>query len=134
MELRNLSAKLVIAGTIFIWIIKLVFRPYFDVGETWTFIFGIAPNLIGSFLVPFGAYWLYTHPRFFNGQLLRFNFFSDNRLVCLTGFTLVVINEYLQRLPVFGRTFDYYDLIFSVPGFVISFYSFGFLQRRLSAA
>ena len=96
------------------------------------FMAGIAPNLIGSFLVPFAAYWLYTHPRFFNGQLLRFYFFSDNRIVCLTGFVLALVNEYIQLIPVFGRTFDYYDILFSALGLLLAFYSFCFVKKRES--
>jgi hypothetical protein len=121
---------MVIAGTLVIWTIKFLIRPYFEGGAVPEFLLGIAPNLIGSFLIPFGAYWLYTHPQFLNGQLLRFSFFSDSRIVCVFGFTLLVINEYLQLIPVFGRTFDYYDLAFSALGLTASYYGFSALQRK----
>lgn len=130
MQLRTYCRLLVIAGTLVIWTIKFLIRPYFEGSAGVEFMLGVAPNLAGSFLIPFGAYWLYTHPRFFNGQLLRFSFFSDSRIVCLFGFTLLVINEYLQLIPVFGRTFDYYDLAFSAIGLTTSHYFFSFLQRR----
>ena len=133
MELRKICKRIVITGTLVIWIIKFLVRPYISMDDNWQFLSGIAPNMLGSFLVPFGAYWLYTHRNFFNGQLLRFDFFSDNRIVCFTGFTLVTINEYLQLIPLFGRTFDIYDLLFSAVGFIFSYYSFHVLQRRAAA-
>src|SRR5215208_2304440 len=101
MALRIYSKWLVIAGTLTIWIVKFFVRPYIHLDAPLKFITGVSPNLLGSFLLPFAAYWLYTHPQFFNGRLLRFNFFSDTRIVCLFGFLLVGINEYLQLIPFF---------------------------------
>ncbi len=134
MEFRKLSKRIIIIGVLIIWFIKFIVRPYVPMEGFLQFTAGIAPNLLGSLLVPFAAYWLYTHPGFFNGRLLRFYFFSDTRIVCLTGFSLALVNEYLQLIPFFGRTFDYYDLVFSAVGLTLSFYSFSFLQKRLSAA
>lgn len=131
MELRRSSKRIIIAGVLVIWAVKFLLRPYVQMNEVFNFMACIAPNLLGSFLVPFVAYCLYTHPRFFNGQLMRFYFFSDNRIVCLTGFSMALVNEYLQLIPLFGRTFDYYDLLFSVIGSVVAFYSFTGMQRRL---
>ena len=132
MELRAFCKRLVIAGTLFIWIIKLLVRPYLPLDGSLNFVMGVTPNLVGSFLVPFGAYWIYTHPQFFNGRLLRFNFFSDMRIVCLFGFSLIVVNEYLQLIPVFGRTFDYFDIVSSALGLAVSYYSFLQVQRKFS--
>lgn len=129
MQFRNYCKWAVLIGTLLIWIIKLGIRPYIQYDFV-KFTLGIAPNFIGSLLVPFAAYWLYTHEHFFNGRLMRFPFFSDNRFVCLFGFSLAVINEYLQLIPVFGRTFDYFDILFSAFGLVLSYYSFLLLQRR----
>ena len=133
MQLRTNCKNLVVAGTLLIWTIKFFLRPYFHPTGSLGFLAGIAPNLLGSFLVPFGAYWLYTHPLFFNGRLLRFSFFSDVRIVCVFGFCLLVINEYLQLIPVFGRTFDYYDIVSSAAGLAVSGYCFSLLQRRREA-
>ena len=134
MNLRLLSKRVVIVGILCIWLVKLVIRPYADLTETVRYGMGIAPNLIGSFLVPFAAYWLYTHPLLLNGRLMRFPFCSDPRFVCLFGFALGIINEYLQLIPVFGRTFDYNDIAFSSLGLVLSYYCFSSLLRRWSAA
>lgn len=130
MQLRTNCRNLVVAGTLLIWTIKFFVRPFLHPTGTLGFFLGIAPNLLGSFLLPFGAYWLYTHPQFFNGRLLRFSFFSDVKFVCFFGFSLLLINEYLQLIPVFGRTFDYFDILSSAVGLVLSYYSFSALQRR----
>ena len=130
MFLKNRSKFLVIAGTLLIWCIKLFIRPYVRMDATLSFLMGVAPNLLGSLLVPFCAYWLFSHPHFLGGRLQRVSLFSDMRIVCLTGFVLGVINEYLQRITFFGRTFDYYDILFSAVGLLGGYYSFLALQRR----
>jgi hypothetical protein len=122
MQLRNYCKWMVIVGTLLIWMIKLVIRPYVHLDTSLHFISGVAPNFLGAFLIPFAAYWLYTHSLFFNGSLMRFDFFSDTRIVCLFGFSLAVLNEYLQLVPVFGRTFDYFDILFSAVGLILSYY------------
>lgn len=131
MQLRNYCKWAVIVGTLLIWMIKLVIRPYIYLDASMHFIAGVAPNFIGAFLIPFAAYWLYTHSLFFNGSLMRFNFFSDTKIVCLFGFSLAVINEYFQLIPVFGRTFDYFDILFSAIGLLLSYYSFTAIQRKI---
>ena len=133
MQFRTNCRNAVVAGAILIWTIKLFVRPYFHFSPAIDFLFGIAPNLLGAYLVPFAAYWLYTHPLFFNGRLLRFSFFSDTKFVCLFGFALAVVNEYLQLIPVFGRTFDLFDILFSAVGLSGSYYHFSVLQRKLFA-
>jgi len=130
MQLRNCCKWTVITGTLFIWTIKLGIRPFIHMGPAAKFIAGVAPNFIGAFLIPFAAYWLYTHTHFFNGQLMRFDFFSDTRIVCLFGFSLSLLNEYLQLIPFFGRTFDYFDILFSAIGLITSYYGFSGLQKR----
>lgn len=122
---------MVIVGTLLIWMIKLVIRPYIHLDSSLHFIAGVAPNLIGAFLIPFAAHWLYTHSLFFNGSLMRFHFFSDTRIVCLFGFSLAAINENLQLIPIFGRTFDYLDILFSAVGLIFSYYSFTAIQRKI---
>ena len=130
MEIRVQSKRITITGILIIWMVKFFIRPYLHLDDTSRFIAGIAPNLFGSFILPFAAYWILTHPEFINGSLLRYPFFSDMRMLCLFGFFLVTINEYLQLIPFFGRTFDYFDITFSVVGLVLSYFSFNSLQRR----
>jgi hypothetical protein len=131
MQLRNYCKWMVIIGTLLIWMIKFLVRPYVHLNTFLHFITGVAPNFIGAFLVPFAAYWLYTHALFFNGSLMRFDFFSDTRIVCLFGFSLAIINEYLQLIPIFGRTFDYFDILFSAVGLIFSYYLFTAIQRKI---
>ena len=130
MQLRTACKNIVVIGTLFIWTVKFFIRPFFHPSGFAGFLAGISPNLVGSFLLPFGAYWLYTHPAFFNGRLLRFAFFSDVRVVCLFGPCLLVVNEYLQLIPFFGRTFDYFDIVSSAAGLVVSYYRFSAMQHR----
>ena len=40
------------------------------------------------------------------------------------------INEYLQMIPLFGRTFDYLDILSSVVGVFIGHFVFGRLMTR----
>lgn len=133
MNLRTVSKWVLVAGILCIWLVKLVVRPLLPLGEVTGFLMGVAPNFIGAFLVPFAAYWLYTHPRFFNGRLLRFSFCSDPRYVCSFGFVLGAVNEYLQLLPIFGRTFDYNDLFSTILGLILANFCFSSLQRRWSS-
>lgn len=132
MQLRNYCKWIVIVGTLLIWVIKFGIRPYVPLDPSAKFIAGVSPNFFAAFLIPFAAHWLYTHSLFFNGSLMRFDFFSDTRIVCLFGFSLAVINEYLQLIPIFGRTFDYFDIVFSAVGLITSYYFFTILQRKLA--
>ena len=59
MRLLRFCQVTFILGTIIIWGIKWGIRPYFHCGPALTFFWGIAPNLLGSFLLPFGGYWFF---------------------------------------------------------------------------
>lgn len=120
-QLKNYSCIVVIIGTLLIWFIKFLVRP-FNLYADWLSPFvGFAPNLVGSFLLPFGAYWLFK--KYF---LLRNNY--DLRLTCALGLMLVIINEYFQLIPIFGRTFDYLDIFASFSGVFISYIVFARLM------
>ena len=125
MELRPVSKWIVITGALVIWLIKFGIRPFCDFGHPTTFFLGIAPNLLGSFLIPFGACWFFSGREFWVARIFRIHSFGDLRLVCLIGFAMLVINEYLQLMPVFGRTFDYFDIVFSGVGLSASYFVFG---------
>ena len=116
-QLKNYSRIVVISGTLIIWLIKFLIRP-FNLYADWLSPFiGFAPNLIGTILLPFGAYWLFR--KYF---LLRNNY--DLKITCAFGLLLVIINEYLQLIPVFGRTFDYLDIFASFIGISIGYVAF----------
>lgn len=131
MQLKQLSKWIVIIGTGLIWSIKLGIRPFCDSGNSLEFFLGIAPNLLGSFLIPFGACWFFSGREFFLARLFRIHSVNDLRGVCFIGFVLAVVNEYLQLIPLFGRTFDVYDLVFSAVGLSLSYFVFGRIYNRI---
>ena len=75
-------------------------------------------------------------PSFFNGhnflvaRIFRIQSAYDLQLVCVLGFGMLVVNEYLQLIPFFGRTFDYNDILFSTIGLLGSYLVFRRLQSR----
>lgn len=109
MNLKIVSKWMMITGTLLIWTVKFFIRPFVHIPHAIKPLVGLAPNLIGSFLLPFGACWFFQ--RFFRLQTQ-----ADLTFTCAFGLLLVIINEYLQRIPFFGRTFDYLDIVSSVIG------------------
>jgi len=126
MHLKHISKWVMIAGILLIWGVKFIIRPFVHIPDACKLLCGIAPNLIGSFLVPFGACLFFQ--RFFRLQSLR-----DLSFTCLFGLLLVIMNEYLQRIPVFGRTFDYLDIVSSVIGVCFGYWAFSGLMKRETA-
>ena len=109
MYLKTVSKWVMIIGTLLIWIVKFVVRPFIHIPVFLKPLAGLAPNLVGSFLLPFGACLFFQ--RYFRLQAAR-----DLDITCVFGLSLVIINEYLQLIPLFGRTFDYLDIFSSVVG------------------
>lgn len=126
MPLKRTSRLIMIVGTLLIWTIKFLVRPFVFIDPALKPLVGLAPNLIGSFLLPFGAYWFFQ-------RIFRLETQRDLNITCCFGLLLVVINEYLQLIPVFGRTFDYLDIISSVIGVLIGHLSFKRLMIRYAA-
>jgi hypothetical protein len=124
-QLKNSSRTIVISGTLLIWIIKFIIRPFDLYADSLSPFIGFAPNLIGAFLLPFGAYWLFK--KYF---LMRNNY--EVKLTCAFGLLLVIINEYLQLIPIFGRTFDYLDILASFAGTSIGYIVFTELMSGFS--
>jgi hypothetical protein len=131
MEIKNISKWLVVSGALIIWSIKLVIRPYWDVEQPVKFFLGIAPNLFGSFLIPFAACWFFSGKDFLVARVFRINSLNSLRLVCYLGFGMLVVNEYLQLIPFFGRTFDYWDIVFSALGLSVSYFVYGKIYSRI---
>ena len=134
MELKQTCKRFVITGAIIIWTIKYIIRPLHFLEGPETFFLGIAPNLLGSFLIPFAAYWFFTGRNFLVARLFHIQSSYDLRQVCLLGLCMLIVNEYLQRIPFFGRTFDYNDIIFSATGLLASYFAFGKIQKYYEAA
>ncbi len=117
-------------GAVLIWIIKLIIRPVYLVDDPIRFFLGIAPNLIGSFLIPFGAYWFFSGKNYLIARVFRIQCDFDLRMVCVMGFCMLIVNEYLQLVPFFGRTFDVYDITFSSIGLLVSYFAFSRIRQR----
>lgn len=98
MYLKQTSRNFVIIGALIIWTIKFLIRPLhlWDEGK---FFLGIAPNLLGSFLIPFGAYWFFSGRNFLVARIFRIQSSYDLRLVCLMGFGMLIVNEYRSGYP-----------------------------------
>jgi hypothetical protein len=109
MALKSFCKYSVITGTLIIWVIKFALRPYIHFTQPAKFLLGIAPNLLGSFLLPLGCYWLL-------GKYINLHIDKQLRWFCAVCFCLLVINEVLQLIPIFGRTFDYSDIAASAAG------------------
>jgi hypothetical protein len=121
MSLKYISKRLVIGGTLLIWVIKFIIRPAQLVSPPFDFVLGIAPNLLGSFLLPFGAYWLGDNKYIQLNRFVNVNNSYGIRQYCFAMLVLLIINEYLQKIPVFGRTFDLFDIFFSALGLLIAY-------------
>jgi hypothetical protein len=130
MELKQISKWFVISGTLVIWIIKYLIRPMQLFDDPTRFFLNIAPNLLGSFLIPFGAYWFFSGKNYLVARIFKIESSFDLRIVCLMGFGMLVVNEYLQLISFFGRTFDYNDIIFSSVGLIASCFVFSKIQQQ----
>lgn len=96
-------------GAALILIVKFIIRPFILVPPSFSLFRDVAPNLISAFLIPFGA----------DLFLKKWISMGEKRvvfLVCLGGLMIITLNELAQLFPVFRRTFDYYDLAFSIIG------------------
>ena len=131
MELKQISKWVVVCGTLLIFLVKIGIRPACDCNATFKFILGIAPNLIGSFLIPFFASLLFSGRDSLLARIFSIHSFGDLRQVCLLGFGMLVLNEYMQLIPFFGRTFDYYDLVFSAVGLTAAYFIFGKIYTKV---
>lgn len=104
-------------GLCLIVMVKFIIRPFVLVPPAFYLYRDVAPNLISAFLIPFGA----------DLFLKKWIPFVDKRsvlLICILGLIVITLNELAQLFPVFGRTFDYFDLIFSLIGVGIGYLVF----------
>lgn len=129
MQLKQVSKRLVIAGALLILAIKFIIRPLYWADDAAKFFLGIAPNLFGSFLIPFGVYWFFSRDGFSTARIFKIQSSYDLRVVCMVGLGLLIINEYLQLIPYFGRTFDYFDIVFSAVGLSAAYFVFGKIHQ-----
>ena len=130
--IRN-SRYIATGGTLFIWLTKLVIRPSGIFDHTMVaFFFGIVPNLVGAFVIPFFASWLFVQrPNRFS-RFFPVHHLPGLRWFCLQCMALLIINEYLQLIRFFGRTFDYYDILFSAAGLLAAYFVFMLQFQRVA--
>ena len=121
----KLSRSAMIIGTLVIWSIKFIVRPYVPVPFLLQPLVDVAPNLIGSVLIPFGAYLFFK--KYFKLETLQ-----QLRFTCLFGLMLGIIDEYLQLISFLGRTFDYLDILATFMGVYIGYKVFYKLMLRTS--
>lgn len=123
MSLRVISKWMVISGTLLIWTVKFFIRPFVHIPYSLKTLSGMAPNLIGSFLLPFGACWMFS-------WLFGMRTARELKIACWFGLVLVLINEYLQLVPFFGRTFDYLDILSSFIGVFLGYLMYSRLMMK----
>jgi len=101
-------------GAFFILMVKFYVRAYLKVPSSLALARDVAPNLISAFILPFGI------DLFFKRWVAIVNKKSLVQ-VCLGGLFFLVCNEIAQLFPIFRRTFDFYDILFSCIGIALSY-------------
>lgn len=122
--MKHVSILIVISGAFLIGLIKFIIRPLVVLNSQFQLIIDVAPNFIGSMLIPFAAYW------WFKKYFVSENHFQV-AVTCWIGLLLVVLNEFLQLISIFGRTFDYLDIVFSFVGVGLGYFAFIFFQQKV---
>lgn len=101
--------QIFVTGCFLILFVKFYLRPYIQLPLFFNLLKDVAPNLISAFLIPFGA----------DLCISKWAQLIDKKMIfwasCI-GFVLITLNELAQLMPIFKRTFDYYDIFFSLIG------------------
>jgi hypothetical protein len=115
------SLRLGLSTFLVILLIKYGIRPLWYHHGVWGFWLGIAPNALSALVFP--AVWLGMRE---HRLVQRFTPMACQPLgpACLTALLVIGINETCQLHPVFGRTFDVYDLLFSAAGIFVGYRCF----------
>lgn len=124
MNLKSISRWTVLLGLALILVVKFMVRPYIHIPVPWKPVIGLLPNLICAFMLPFAACWLFE--RYFGMQTMR-----QLQIACWFGLVGIVINEFFQLMPVFGRTFDYLDILSSFTGVFFGYVVYARLMLKL---
>ncbi len=104
-------------GFFIIVMVKLIIRPYVSLPPSLCLYRDVAPNLISAFLIPFVAdLFLKKWIQLVNKQTVLY--------VSLIGLVILSLNEFVQLFPIFKRTFDYFDLLFSFIGVGVGYLVF----------
>lgn len=127
MQLKNYSRAIVVFCTLLILAIKYVIRPHVHIPGGLQVIVDFAPNLLGSFMLPFGVSW-------WLGRFFRIQVLVDLKLICLLCLLVIMVNEYLQLINVFGRTFDYFDILASFVSTATAYFVYAKLAFNIRLA
>ena len=104
-------------GFILIVLVKLFIRPFVTLPPALFICRDVAPNLISAFLIPFcGDLFLKRWIQLIEKRSVLF--------ICGIGMVILVLNELAQLFPVFHRTFDYFDILFSFIGVALGYFVF----------
>ena len=101
-------------GSFLILFVKFYVRTFLKVPPVFALVRDVAPNLLSAFIMPFGI----------DLFLKRWAPLVNNKALaqaCLAGLLFLTCNELAQLFPVFRRTFDPYDILFSCFGMSLSF-------------
>lgn len=121
MLMKNTCRNILVTGTILIWFVKFWLRAYLHNHGLSNYMLGVFPNLMGSFLVPFGVYFFFNNKDSILGSFINMRSSGSLLQVCILSFCMLVVNEYLQLWPIFGRTFDYADIASSAAGLLLAY-------------
>lgn len=127
MLLKNYSRAIVVFCILLILLVKYIIRPYVHIPGAVQVMVDIAPNLFGSFMLPFGISWLL-------GGYFKIQAIIDLKRICLLSLIVIIVNEYLQLISVFGRTFDYLDIIASFISTAAAYFMYNRLAFRIRLA
>ena len=103
-EIRLLSGLILIIGVIGIYQVQEIRKEHYH------FLFGVAPNFLSALILPFG---LIAYGK-------KVNSLENNPFVIWTGFNLGYWVLYEVCLWIDGRNFDFFDMLATLVGAVIS--------------
>ncbi len=123
--MRSIKITIFLVGAFIILYDKFYVRHFVHLPNQFNLAKDVAPNLISAFLFPFCV------DLFFKRWVQLTNKKSIFH-ICLVGLIFMIGNELAQLFPIFKRTFDLYDILFSFIG--ISFGYFVYTRWFLAEA
>lgn len=113
--MKRKKITIFLIGAFIILYDKFYLRHYVHLPAQFNLAKDVAPNLISAFIFPFCADLFFKRWVQLTHKKVVFQ-------VCLAGLIFMIGNELAQLFPIFKRTFDLYDILFSFIGI-----SFGYL-------
>jgi hypothetical protein len=120
--IESLPKKICIAGIAFIFCIKFIIRPYLHVPSYFQIFVDVAPNFICGLIFPFMIYWL-------SNNLIHLKTKLSVQAACIIAFLGLTVNEFSHLMPIFKRTFDVHDIIFSAIGIFTNYASYSYFYK-----